>query len=263
MTLHLILQGKGGVGKSFAAVHFAQFLRHRNLDLALYDVDILNSTLSQFSDLGASRIELVEKDDPNRIRESRFDFFLRALLEDRHDHVIVDVGSSTIAALMAHLVEIDFFSLQEELGFAPVIHIPVTGGQSLDDTLANALRICNHAGEAARYVLWDNPLFGPVEHEGRPLEEMAFVRKIQDGLIGIVHIPQVLSDPLAEDIQDMMRQKLTYREVMDNPDWFIFRRSRLNRYRQKFFDAMEPLVPHLMADQAKPAPSTPTRKSRK
>ena len=37
--LDLILNGKGGVGKSFFAVNFVQFLKDRNIEYAAWDCD--------------------------------------------------------------------------------------------------------------------------------------------------------------------------------------------------------------------------------
>jgi cellulose biosynthesis protein BcsQ len=46
--INLILNGKGGVGKSFFAVNFVQFLKDRNVEYSAYDCDNENSTLKRF-----------------------------------------------------------------------------------------------------------------------------------------------------------------------------------------------------------------------
>lgn len=46
--LNLILNGKGGVGKSFLAVNFIQFLKDKSVQFTACDSDNENSTLKRF-----------------------------------------------------------------------------------------------------------------------------------------------------------------------------------------------------------------------
>ena len=46
--LNLILNGKGGVGKSFFAVNLVQFLKDKGVPFAACDSDNENSTLKRF-----------------------------------------------------------------------------------------------------------------------------------------------------------------------------------------------------------------------
>ena len=43
-TVHLILQGKGGVGKSFIAALLAQYLQEKGVAVRCFDADPVNST---------------------------------------------------------------------------------------------------------------------------------------------------------------------------------------------------------------------------
>ena len=47
-TVHLILQGKGGVGKSFIAALLAQYLQEKGVAVRCFDADPVNSTLASF-----------------------------------------------------------------------------------------------------------------------------------------------------------------------------------------------------------------------
>jgi cellulose biosynthesis protein BcsQ len=46
--LDLVLNGKGGVGKSFLAVNFVQFLKDKDIAYVAIDSDNENSTLKRF-----------------------------------------------------------------------------------------------------------------------------------------------------------------------------------------------------------------------
>ena len=58
-TIHLSLQGKGGVGKSLVASILAQYFLHHGVEVHCLDTDPVNQTFSQYSALGAEHLELM------------------------------------------------------------------------------------------------------------------------------------------------------------------------------------------------------------
>ena len=94
-TVHLSLQGKGGVGKSLVASVLAQYLRHRGEDVRCIDTDPVNQTFSQYTNLGAVHLRLL---DQGRIDPRAFDQLMERLLTE--DGVfVVDNGASTFIPL--------------------------------------------------------------------------------------------------------------------------------------------------------------------
>ena len=65
-TVHLILQGKGGVGKSFAAFLLAQYLPDKSVLVRCFDADPINNTLANFPALNAVKVDLIENSDKGR-----------------------------------------------------------------------------------------------------------------------------------------------------------------------------------------------------
>ena len=68
-TVHFVLQGKGGVGKSYAAVLLAQYLREKGLPVSCFDGDPLNQTLGGFASLDVKKVDFLEntgKGSPNK-----------------------------------------------------------------------------------------------------------------------------------------------------------------------------------------------------
>ena len=51
--VHMILQGKNGVGKSFAAVLLAQYYKGRNIETVCFDTDPVYSVFASYRALGA------------------------------------------------------------------------------------------------------------------------------------------------------------------------------------------------------------------
>jgi Mrp family chromosome partitioning ATPase len=58
-TIHLTLQGKGGVGKSLVASILAQYFRHRGAEIHCLDTDPVNQTFSRYIELGADHLARV------------------------------------------------------------------------------------------------------------------------------------------------------------------------------------------------------------
>ena len=61
-SIHLSLQGKGGVGKSFAASVLAQYFQARDKPLRCIDTDPVNKTLTQFEALHVEPLVLLSHD---------------------------------------------------------------------------------------------------------------------------------------------------------------------------------------------------------
>jgi hypothetical protein len=100
-TIHLTLQGKGGVGKSLVASILAQYFRHRGTEIHCVDTDPVNQTFSQYTELGAEHLELMHD---GRIDSRGFDVLMERLLTEG-GIFIVDNGASTFIPLWSYIVE--------------------------------------------------------------------------------------------------------------------------------------------------------------
>jgi hypothetical protein len=136
-TAHLILQGKGGVGKSFAAFLLAQYLPDKSINVRSYDADPVNSTFASFAALSAAKVDLIEASDKGRrINPRRFDDLVERIAGHPADaHIIVDTGSSAFVPLVHYVVTNEVPSILSQGGHQLVVHTIVTGGQALVDTL--------------------------------------------------------------------------------------------------------------------------------
>jgi hypothetical protein len=132
-TIHLTLQGKGGVGKSLVAVILAQYLGQRGLRVQCIDTDPLNRTFAQYSALGADRIQV--RDEHNRIDQRAFDGLLERFLTERGTTFVVDNGASTFLPLWHYLLENRALEYLQENHCKIYVHTVITGGQALLDTL--------------------------------------------------------------------------------------------------------------------------------
>ena len=61
-TIHLVLQGKGGVGKTVVAGWLSEFLISRGQPVQCIDGDPVNRSLAQYKALPVEKLDLVNQD---------------------------------------------------------------------------------------------------------------------------------------------------------------------------------------------------------
>jgi CobQ/CobB/MinD/ParA family nucleotide binding protein len=130
-TIHLTLQGKGGVGKSLVASILAQYFRHHGREIRCIDSDPVNQTFSQYAELGAEHLALMRD---GRIDSGGFDILLHRLINEEGTF-IVDNGASTFVPLWSFIVESNALEMLSDAGRKLFVHTIITGGQALGDTL--------------------------------------------------------------------------------------------------------------------------------
>ncbi|EOP7504591.1 conjugal transfer protein TraL, partial [Escherichia coli] len=93
-SINFILQGKGGVGKSFATSILSQyFIDEKQLEnVVVADTDPVNTTTAKVKRLNAEIIKIVEN---NNIVQSKFDSMFESILEGGNINFVIDNGAST------------------------------------------------------------------------------------------------------------------------------------------------------------------------
>ena len=185
-TIHFILQGKGGVGKSMIAVMLYQALGHFGKDVMAYDTDPVNATLTSFKEFSVTSLDVMK--DGN-IDARKFDALLEALVNAPEEaHVIVDNGASSFIALGAYLAENDFLPLLEEQGHKVFFHSIVTGGQALGDTIQGLARMAL-GFPTSPIVVWLNPFFGEIAIDGKGFEDFKIYREYSSQFHALIELP--------------------------------------------------------------------------
>lgn len=233
------MQPKGGAGKSFSSVHLIQFLREKGRSVMALDLDSSNNTLEQFKGLEAVALDIQIDDNKHRVDPLKFDAILENIVEADASDVVMDVGASVSGPFSAHIEEIDFFAMAEELELYPILHVPVSGGQGLLDNLTGLRSLHGLVGDNAKFVIWANRFFGDLEMNGIPLDKSNLVKSMKGSILGIVNIPRWKSETVHADVETMMRSKLTYDEMMESEEFGVFTKSRLKKVKAEFFANIE------------------------
>lgn len=76
-NIHLILQGKGGAGKSYVAVLLAQYLQSKNREILCADTDPVNATFTKYASLNVASVKIAEN---GNIIQRKFDPLMETIL---------------------------------------------------------------------------------------------------------------------------------------------------------------------------------------
>ena len=233
--VHMILQGKGGVGKSFVAAVLAQYQLSQGRNPLCIDTDPVNSTFFGFKGLNVRRLHILDGDE---INSRNFDALVE-LMAPSEDDVIIDNGASSFVPLSHYLISNQVPALLQEMGHELIVHTVITGSQALLDTVSGFAQLASQFPREAWFVVWLNPYWGPIEHEGKGFEQLKAYRDNKDRVSAIVQIPALKEETYGRDLSDMLQQRLTFDEALASESLTIMTRQRLKIVRGQLYDQVD------------------------
>ena len=234
--IHLILQGKGGVGKSMIAAVLAQYVRSKGGFPLCVDTDPINKTFGGYEKLQVQPLEIMEGDE---INPRRFDELIELIAATEAEDVIVDNGASSFVPLSYYLVSNQVPSLLAEMGHEIVAHTVVTGGQALLDTLNGFGELARQLPGECHFIVWLNPFWGAVELDGKPFEQMQVYKTNKGRISAVVRVPRLKQELHGRDFAEMLQARLTFDEAIAAECLQIMARQRLKLVQREIFSALE------------------------
>jgi hypothetical protein len=224
--LDLILNGKGGVGKSFFAVNFVQFLRDKGIAPIAIDSDNENSTLKRFHP--DTRFL-----DLNNRRE--LDGIFTAL--EKANLVVMDCRAASTDLFIDYFTEIDLSAVLSELGAALTLVMPVNHES---DSVDQIQRLADQFGKKCGYVVVRNA----AHSESFALFESSEVRaRLKDALGGREIAMSRLQDWLVEALN---AENLTITAARKHPAFGLLDRQRLQTWQRKLYTEIESVADLLL-----------------
>jgi hypothetical protein len=233
--IHMILQGKGGVGKSVIAAMLAQYKASKGHKTLCIDTDPVNATFHGYEALDVHQIALMEDDE---IIPRRFDALVEIIAPSEHD-IIIDNGASAFVPLTHYLITNQVPALLAGMGHELVIHTVVTGGQALLDTVNGFRQLAGQFPAEASFVVWLNPYWGPIQHEGKSFEQLKAYLDRKSRVSAIVQMPVLKEETFGRDLSDMLQARLTFDEALAAASLTIMTRQRLKIIKGKLFDHLD------------------------
>lgn len=233
--IHMILQGKGGVGKSVAAAFLSQYKAEKGDDLVNIDTDPVNATFLGYRALNVQRLRIMEGDE---IDPRSFDILVEMIAAAKGD-VIIDNGASSFVPLSHFLISNQVPALLTDMGHELVVHTVVTGGQALLDTVSGFAQVVSQFPMEALFVVWLNPFWGEIEHEGKGFEQMKAYTANKARVSAIIQIPSLKKETYGRDLGDMLQARLTFDEAIAMEGLTIMTRQRLKIIKRQVFGQLE------------------------
>lgn len=223
-TIHFILQGKGGIGKTLVATMLAQWIKTKAPDgLRCYDTDQENTTFSRYKAMNVKHVPVMN--GSHIIDPKGFDALIIDILES-DGNCVIDNGANTFSPLMSYLLENAAFDLLKESGRDVFIHSIVGGGDTLHDTASGFVSTVQST--KTPIVLWENEHFGLLQTPtGKLFIESQTFNDHADHVIGRVKLMQRNSDTFGADIKKMNTGRLTLDEVMQNEKFNVMEKQRI------------------------------------
>ena len=221
-TVHFILQGKGGIGKTLVSTILAQWVKSKDpTSLRCYDTDQENSTFSRYKAMEVQHVPVMT--DSRTIDPKRFDSLMIDILKSE-GNCVIDNGANTFSPLMAYLIENSAFDLFKESGRKVFIHSIVGGGDTLHDTAAGFVTTVQ--ATSTPIVLWENEHFGLLQSPaGKAFRESQTYNEHANRIQGHIKLSQRNSDTFGADIKKMNTARLTLDEVLQSEKFNIMEKE--------------------------------------
>ncbi len=217
--LDLILNGKGGVGKSFFAVNFVQFLKDKGIAHVAIDSDNENSTLKRFHP-DTRFLDL----DHRRELDGIFSALEKANL------VVMDCRAASTDLFIDYFAEIDLPAVLSALGTALTLIMPVNHES---DSVDQIQRLADKFGKQCSYVVVRNA----AHSDSFALFESSEVRaQLKDKLGGRELAMSRMQDWLVEALN---AQNLSITAAVKHPGFSLLDRQRLQTWQRKLYTEIE------------------------
>jgi hypothetical protein len=232
-SAHFVLQGKGGIGKTFVSSLLAQWIEETAPGtLEGYDADQENATFAAYKGLNVKEVDVMKAD--RTIDRKMFDSMLLKIFDSRKN-VVVDTGANTFSPLMSYLMENNFLDMLVDSGKKVYIHTIIGGGDNLRDTTAGFVSLARQT--SCPMVVWlnENAAWGDT---GNFIESDTFAKNA-DHVRGVILLQGRNSDTFGDDIRRMNKERLSLKEIMQSDSFNMLERSRLNTVVRDVFNKLD------------------------
>lgn len=234
-NVHMILQGKGGVGKSLIAALLAQYKKEKGTPPLCIDTDPVNATFHGFKALNVHRLLIMEGDE---INTRKFDNLVELIATSKND-VIIDNGASSFVPLSHYLISNEVPTILHSMGHKLIVHSAIAGGQMLLDTIHGFSQLASQFPDEVDFIVWLNPYWGAIESDGKTFEQLKVYKEHKDRISAIVQLPELKAETFGQDLSNMLQERLTFDEALKNEKIPVMERQRLTIIKKRIYDQLD------------------------
>lgn len=199
-TVHFIMQGKGGVGKSLIASLLFQYLQKHGVAVFGCDTDPINTSFACYKIFNVKVLNIMKGDDIDARVFDELIEYICSLPEEAQ--VVVDVGASCFVSICSYIKESNAFEVLRAQEHQLFIHTVVTGGQSMAETMANLQALVSHFDIPV--VVWLNSYFGEIALNGQKFQDFKLYEEVESALKAVIEIPALKPGTFGRDFEELL-----------------------------------------------------------
>lgn len=259
-TVHFVLQGKGGAGKSFVANIIGQYAKQLDSNNIIIDTDPLNQSLYKIKGLNCEYINILnqQKDD---IDQRKFDEIIECTLASSAEHIVIDTGSSSFLQLSTYIKKQNVIALLNGIGYQTKFHFVVNGGSEQNEAMKLTIEFAKILSDVESQnrgcydfykplVLWLNPMPDQLrfDNEDNDIYKDHSYILLEPLLDTIVCLPIYSQDGVVKrDVFSMKDNLLTFDEFYQQPydkeagKFGFMAKARMKEFQKSLYNAIEPI----------------------
>jgi hypothetical protein len=233
--IHVVLAGKGGIGKTFVASLIAQAIQERGEPLVCFDADPVNASLNEIRGLHTEPLNLFLPDSDEADLDALDRMVERFLTEDAT--IVVDNGAASFLPLSRYLLQDGIAETLKGAGKSLVLHTLIAGGGELTQTVRGFDSIASQFPAEIPLVLWLNPYHGAIiGADGAAFEDTPVYKKHRARIDALFHLPQL--DRLSlKSLGAMTSRRMTFVEAAES-NLFVMDKQRLLQIKRPIFEQL-------------------------
>ncbi|HEZ5741099.1 TPA: hypothetical protein WI034_001508 [Neisseria meningitidis] len=260
LPFNIVMQAKGGVGKSVTSFILAQYLRDSlgQENCAFIDTDPANNSFAQYQALDVAYLNatVINPDTgETKVDAVATNAIFEKIMEITQT-VLMDTGSSNYIDMKSYLEvneTLEAFSEEEEISRDVIIHVPVNGGSDFAFCV-HELGVLFETFKTAKFVIWLNSYGGKLATpEGKEFDNTKIAKMLENSgrFLGTVILPQ-LDQNQADAFKTMMANHLTFEEAKLEPsgNMNILKKRQINKLRERFYKQLDDIFPEYAEQRA-------------
>lgn len=241
--VHMIMQGKGGVGKTLVSSLLTQYYKSKENNVMCFDTDPVNATFFGYKSFN---VELVPLTENNKIISRNFDNLIERIAETTANEIVIDNGASTFLPLLDYLLDNRIPEIFKEIGETQLCcHSVITGSQGMLDTLnglneliTNFISTGNKLDNVKFYV-WLNSYFGPIEYDGKKFFDMKIFLNNAENISQVYELPDLDASTYGFDYSEILKAKISFNEAYNDKKKSIVVRQRLKNLEKRLYALLD------------------------
>lgn len=241
--VHMIMQGKGGVGKTLVSSLLTQYYKSKENNVMCFDTDPVNATFFGYKSFN---VELVPLTENNKIISRNFDNLIERIAETTANEIVIDNGASTFLPLLDYLLDNRIPEIFKEIGETQLCcHSVITGSQGMLDTLnglneliTNFISTGNKLDNVKFYV-WLNSYFGPIEYDGKKFFDMKIFVNNAENISQVYELPDLDASTYGFDYSEILKAKIPFNEAYNDKKKSIVVRQRLKNLEKRLYALLD------------------------